>query len=148
MKRRCNDNTYRDYHKYGGKGITVCEQWNDSFSAFQEWALASGYSDDKKDGHYSLDRIDGTQGYYPENCRWTNYVVQNNNTNRNVFWEAFGETHTIADWARITGVERHTLWARVYRLGYSIEEALSRSVHLRLHTVDLDNKLVVENYDI
>lgn len=72
MKQRCNDKNASNYHKYGGKGIKVCDRWNDSFIAF--------YSDMGKrpDGH-SIDRIDGSRGYEPGNCRWADIYTQNRN---------------------------------------------------------------------
>ena len=73
MKTRCNNPNYKDYDKYGGAGITVCDDWN-LFSNFKEWAEANGYSDE-----LSLDREDNLLGYYPGNCRWTTQIIQKRN---------------------------------------------------------------------
>ena len=80
MKMRCYNKNFKQYKDWGGRGITVCDEWKDSFIAF--------YNDmgDKPDKNYSLDRIDNDKGYCKDNCRWTNRVEQSRNTrtsNRN-----------------------------------------------------------------
>ena len=64
MRQRCNRPTHHAYSLYGGKGVKVCEEWND-YTVFKEWALSHGYAD-----NLSIDRIDPDKGYCPENCRW------------------------------------------------------------------------------
>jgi hypothetical protein len=74
IKYRCYLETDTAYKKYGAKGITVCQEWRDSYTAFKEWALANGY----KEG-LTIDRKDGAGNYCPENCRWVDYLAQNTN---------------------------------------------------------------------
>lgn len=79
MKKRCHYTKDRAFDNYGGRGITVCDEWRNSFEAFYKWAMANGYNPDAKRGECTLDRIDVNGNYCPENCRWVDMVVQSNN---------------------------------------------------------------------
>lgn len=65
MKERCNNPNSISYKWYGGKGIKVCDDWNNSYESFRDWAVTNGYTEG-----LSIDRIDSHLGYFPENCRW------------------------------------------------------------------------------
>lgn len=99
MKSRCYSKGNKSYYLYGGKGIIICDEWLNDKDKFIEWALNNGY----KEG-LTIDRIDGDKGYKPSNCRWVDRYVQNNNTNRNRLVTYNGETHSLAEWARIVGL--------------------------------------------
>lgn len=79
MKQRCFDMSNKNYSRYGGRGITVCEEWRNDFQAFYDWAMASGYDQGAKRNECTIDRIDNDKGYSPDNCRWVDMITQRNN---------------------------------------------------------------------
>lgn len=74
MRHRCSCEGMKNYRHYGGRGIRVCQQWNESFLAFYEWAIANGYLE-----RLTIDRIDVNGNYFPENCRWVEKGIQSAN---------------------------------------------------------------------
>lgn len=120
MKQRCYNPNNKRYKYYGGRGITVCKEW-DKFEAFEKWALSHGYQDG-----LTLDRIDVNGNYCPENCRWVTWKVQQNNKRNNTFIAAFGEQHTLAEWEEISGVNRSTIQKRIKKRGESPENAMMK----------------------
>lgn len=118
IKTRCQNPKSDDYHRYGGRGITICPEWRDSFEAFRDWALANGYRDD-----LTIERIDTDGDYFPENCKWATMKEQSNNRRSNVPITYNGKTQTIAQWAAEIGITHMTLWKRLKR-GWPIEKAL------------------------
>ncbi len=119
VKSRCNDTNNDRYSDYGGRGITVCQEWQDSFEAFRDWSLANGYSDDR-----TIDRKDVNGNYEPSNCRWITNQEQQNNRRDNHYIAHNGETHTITEWARIRGLSENALVHRIQR-GWDVDMALN-----------------------
>lgn len=129
MRERCNNPQNDRYMDYGGRGIQICEEWNE-VGNFVEWALTHGY----KDG-LSIDRIDVNGNYEPSNCRWATQKEQANNTRKNVFITYKGEKHSLSVWSEITGICRATLAYR-YEQGWDIEDIFNKPVsrHNRMDT--------------
>lgn len=107
MRGRCNNPNNKCYKDYGGRGITVCDEWKSDFTAFRDWALQHGYQDD-----LSIDRIDNDKGYTPENCRWATAEQQSNNRRNNIVAEIDGQKKTIGQWAHFAGIPGYMLYDR------------------------------------
>jgi hypothetical protein len=116
---RCTNPKAANYISYGGAGITFCERWM-SFAAFFE---DMGHPPTPK---HTLDRIDNSKGYNPENCRWADVDTQQNNRGNVRKITAFGETLSVTQWARRTGMTKDMVAHRVYVMGMSPEEALTK----------------------
>ena len=118
MMKRCYREKDQRYNRYGARGITVCGEWRNDKTKFFEWALSNGYSEG-----LSLDRIDNDGNYCPENCRWVNSIIQANNRSTNKLVECKGETHTLAEWSRISGVPDNRISWRLKR-GWDVEKSI------------------------
>lgn len=119
MNRRCFNSKRKDWVNYGGRGITVCAEWQNDFQPFCDWAIANGYND-----NLSIDRKNNNKGYYPDNCQWATKKHQNNNTRANREITAFGKTKNLQQWADELGVNHTTILFRL-RKGWTPEDAVS-----------------------
>lgn len=109
MKSRCYDCNWHVYPYYGGRGITVCDEWRTSFQSFLEWANTHGYTDD-----LTIERVDVNGNYEPSNCIWIPKDQQMQNR-RNVIKVQIGdETKSLSEWARIYGIPLSNVLSRVY----------------------------------
>lgn len=122
---RCENKNCAQYERYGGRGITVCDEWRNDYSKFRDWALSSGYQSEADKYKCTIDRIDNNKGYSPENCRWVSQKAQSNNKGNNHLLTYNGETHTITEWSEITGIRKDTLRRRIEVYGWSIARALT-----------------------
>ena len=122
MMDRCYCSKVESYPQYGGAGITVCEEWH-NIKNFQKWVERSGYA-----VGLTLDRIDGTKGYSPENCRWATPKEQSNNRRNTFFCEYKGERRALTDWASLLGMNKDTLYDRIHKRGWSVERAFETPV--------------------
>ena len=119
MRHRCRNPKLREYPDYGGRGIKVCKEWDDSFEAFRDWAMSHGYTEE-----LTLDRIDNDGNYEPSNCRWITMKEQQANKRNNVLLTYNGETHIAKEWARRTGLSYRLIMCRLH-YGWSAERTLS-----------------------
>ena len=115
MRQRCNNPKATGFAYYGGKGIKVCDEWNKFFN-FAAWSLLNGYNEE-----LTIDRIDITKDYCPNNCRWASYKIQGNNTSRNHFVKGM----TIAQHAENVNMNYRTMHNRIVRSGMDVENALT-----------------------
>ena len=118
MIQRCSNPKNNAYLMYGAKGVSVCAEWK-VFNAFCKWAMSNGY----KDG-LSIDRIDNSKGYAPENCRWATPQEQTDNRGCVRYVSFNGKTQTIKKWAEETGIPYDRLSWRI-RKGWPAEKALT-----------------------
>ena len=119
MRNRCSNENIPNYERYGGRGITVCEEWQ-RFEPFYEWAMANGYGDD-----LSIDRIDNDGNYEPSNCQWANRTEQARNRRSNEFITYNGTTKHISDWDKDIGAQKSGRVRARINAGWSIEAAVT-----------------------
>jgi len=110
IKSRCFNKNHIHYDKYGGRGVSICDEWL-VFENFYSWSIKSGY----KEG-LSIDRIDNDVNYCPENCRWADQTIQNSNKRNNVIVDYHGEKYTLSSLSRKVGINRKTLKNRLSTL--------------------------------
>lgn len=133
LKVRCYNSKNKDYPLYGGRGIKLCDEWNNreiavhtsrnctkGFIAFKKWALENGYSDE-----LTLDRIDTNGDYSPDNCRWVSMQVQNNNRRDNHYITYQGKTQSLAEWCRELNLNYYKIRSRLNSYGWSPERAFT-----------------------
>lgn len=115
---RCYRPSIFAYKDYGGRGITVCDEWRKDFMSFYNWALNNGYEE-----NLTIDRIDVNGNYEPNNCRWIPMGEQSKNTRKNVYFTYNGKTQVLSDWARELGIPSTTFRRRI-KQNRPIEEIL------------------------
>jgi hypothetical protein len=117
MKTRCYNSNYKKYHRYGARGITVCDRWLNSFENF--------FADmgECPEG-FSIDRIDNDKNYCPENCRWATQTEQNNNKSNNILLTIYGKTMSLSEWLKVNPyANRQTVYDRLKK-GWTHKQAL------------------------
>jgi hypothetical protein len=122
MKARCYSPGNAAYYKYGARGITVCDRW----LVFENFIADMGKRPSTK---HTLDRIDGTKGYEPSNCRWATPQQQQLNLKNNVRIAFDGKFLTAGEWSQIIGIDAKTISSRYQKLGWTAEETLTLPLH-------------------
>jgi hypothetical protein len=117
MKQRCFNTKHKDYYQYGGRGITICEEW---------FKFENFYNDmgEKPEG-LTLDRNNVNNNYCKENCRWASIFEQNNNKTNTVYYTFKDETLTLAQWGLRFKISRRLLRQRLNTQKWSMEDALT-----------------------
>ena len=118
MRARCQDRSHPVYHRYGGRGITVCERWED-------FACFVADMGERPSPEMTIDRIDNEGPYSPENCRWADRTTQARNRRSTRRYEFDGYCLTLEEWSERTGIRAKLLHARLHTLGWSLQKTLT-----------------------
>lgn len=121
IKERCyrptDDNKRKNYYE---RGIRICDEWLNDYLKFEEWAYSNGY-----ERGLTIDRIDNSKGYSPDNCRWITKSKQAENRRSNVYITINNETHTMAEWCRINNINRSAVCKRIEKYGWDAVKAVT-----------------------
>lgn len=124
MKSRCYNKNNKSYKYYGGKNVTICDEWLKDFEFFYNWAINNGYQE-----NLTIDRIDTNGNYEPNNCRWVNFREQISNRTNTIKLKYKNQIKPLSEWAKEYNIEISTLRTRISR-GWCIERALNEKTHL------------------
>lgn len=130
---RCYDKNSSTYKRYGGRGITICDEWikQGGFENFYNWAINNGFKLEKLPSGYNkwtIDRIDNSKGYSPDNCRWVDRYEQAKNKSTTYWVEYKGEKDTLINFCRRLAMDYHAVYLRINRRGWSVDKALSTPI--------------------
>lgn len=120
---RCYDPNNKGYKRYGGRGITMCDEWKNSFEVFAAWAFANGYDPNKNGYYWSIDRINNNKGYCPDNCRFTTAREQALNRDVTTVYEYRNQEYTASEFADVFGIEKTFVYRKV-KSGETLEQIL------------------------
>jgi len=123
MKKRCYNIKKDNYEHYGGRGITICDEWLNDFMCFYNWAVDNGYSDE-----LTIDRIDPDGNYNSSNCRWATQEMQDYNKRDTVYLVVDGESKTILEWEKISGLSWSVLWQRYNKYDMNTKRKLFKPI--------------------
>lgn len=120
MIQRCENPNVAQYADYGGRGITVCSRWRYAFAAFLQDMGPKPFKG------ATIERKDNNGNYELANCMWADKITQCNNKRNNRVIEHDGQSHTLQEWSRITGIDRNTI---ATRLNYGWDVATALGLH-------------------
>lgn len=123
MKSRCYNRNDPKYYRYGGRGISICDEWKTDFVAFYDWSISNGYTD-----NFTIDRINNDGNYEPSNCRWTTNKEQCNNRSTNINITIGNATKTLTEWCKIFDVDYKKVHARYARNGFESVDRLFNDI--------------------
>lgn len=128
IKNRCYNPKYKYYHRYGGRGIKMCEEWQGEhgFENFVKWAYEAGYDDNKHDFQQTIDRIDTDKDYCPSNCKWSTQLEQvRNRSNAKLIEDVDGEKITSDEFSRKHNIDKESYVYRRLKKGKTAKEILN-----------------------
>lgn len=131
MKCRCYDEKHETYKNYGGRGIKICDEWLSDFMNFYNWAMENGYDENAPRNICTIDRIDVNGNYEPDNCRFVDMKVQQNNRRNNHYITYNGETHTMKQWAEILNISTEAIRNRLKKYDYNIEKVFTQKKYAK-----------------
>lgn len=118
---RCENPNNKNFHQYGGRGISICKEWRNDFTKFLKDVGK------KPTPKHTIDRVDSNGNYEPNNCKWSTWKEQQNNKRSNKMLTLNGKSLTVSQWAEQLGVKQGTLYMRVHR-GWSDEKILTQKI--------------------
>lgn len=122
IKERCTSENCNNFHRYGGRGIKMCDEWINDPLEFIKWCKNNGY----KKG-LQIDRIDNDGNYEPSNCRFVKAKINARNRSNNHIIKYNGKEMCISEWAEYLGISNQTILSRI-RAGHTPEKALSTEI--------------------
>lgn len=125
IKTRCYNTNCAQFDRYGGRGISVCDEWKNSFQAFYDWSMSHGYSDE-----LTIDRIDVNGNYEPSNCHWVTMKEQSINRSNNHIVRLNNEEKPLSEWCKQFGLNYKTVRDRLHR-GWNYEKALYTPIEFK-----------------
>jgi len=129
IKQRCLNKKQPKYNDYGGRGIKICKEWENSFECFYNWCLNNSWGKGLE-----IDRVNNNGDYEPNNCRFVSRSINMNNTRANTIIEYNNEIKTLAEWAEKLNIPYGRLAQRINKLKMPIELAFSNEkVKRRFH---------------
>lgn len=135
MRDRCYNKNSPSFKNYGKLGITVCKEWLEDYKSFEQWALRSGYADG-----LTIDRIDNTKGYEPNNCRWATMKEQQNHRSNNRMITYKGKTQTLSQWCDELGLNYSVVKIRFYNHHWDIKRVFETPARKRLRPITYKGK--------
>lgn len=127
MKKRCYNKKSNNYFRYGAIGILICDEWLNSFEVFYNWAMSNGYND-----KLSIDRINNSLGYEPNNCRWVSMKQQQNNKKNNLTITYKNKAQSLTGWCEELKLDYFTINQRIKKLKWDVERAFTQPVKVRV----------------
>lgn len=134
MRQRCLNESNDSYHNYGGRGITICSEWDD----FEKFLYDMG----ERPHGLTIDRIDNNKGYYKENCRWASKKTQlrNKRNNRIISWR--GKDYTAIELCEMHGISHQVFTSRL-KIGWDIDRAITQPVKKKPDPATIINRVEI-----